>query len=364
MPKGYNAGVLRSCSAQPRPAGRNGSMATIKDIAQKAKVSIATVSRVLNYDPGISVADETRKRIFEIAQQLNYKTLRQRNGVAVKERYRVGLVNWYSDQEEMLDPYYLAIRLGIERECFQRQMELVKLFMPGEPDSRDWSGESLDGMIAIGRFEKEDIDRFPQGFENIVFVDSSPDDNRFDSVVIDLRKSVFEVIDYLIGLGHTAVGYIGGRNTVNNKQVRDEREHAFMERLAVYGLFDAELVFTGDHLYSEDGYRLMKQAISREKLPTAFFIENDSMAVGALRALHEAKLRVPQDISIVGYNGIAISEFLQPPLTTVKVHMEHMGETAVELLADRMAAKREIAKKIVLPTRLQERESSGRPVMQ
>jgi LacI family transcriptional regulator len=105
----------------------------------------------------------------------------------------------------------------------------------------------------------------------------------------------------------------------------------------------------------------MKTAISGEKLPTAFFIENDSMAVGALRALHEAKLRVPHDISIVGYNDIAISAFLQPPLTTVKVHMEHMGETAVELLADRLAAKREIAKKIVLPTRLQERESSGAP---
>ncbi|CAM4104470.1 LacI family DNA-binding transcriptional regulator [Paenibacillus alkaliterrae] len=292
-------------------------------------MSIATVSRVLNYDPGISVADETRKRIFEIAQELNYKTLRQRNGQAVKERYRVGLVNWYSDQEEMLDP---------------------------------WSGETLDGVIAIGRFEKDDLERFPEGFDNIVFVDSSPDDNRFDSVVINLRKSVSELIDYLIGLGHTAIGYIGGHNIVNNKRVQDERELVFMERLSAHGLYDAGLVFTGDNLYSEDGYKLMKTAISGEKLPTAFFIENDSKAVSALRALHEVKLRVPNDVSIVGYSDIAISEFLQPPLTTVKVHMEHIGETAVELLADRMAAKREIAKKIVLPTRLQERESSGKPV--
>ncbi|WP_054022991.1 LacI family DNA-binding transcriptional regulator [Bacillus sp. FJAT-28004] len=333
-------------------------MATIKDIAQQAKVSIATVSRVLNYDPGISVADETRKRIFEIAQQLNYKTLRQRNGTGLKERYRIGLVNWYSDQEEMLDPYYLAIRLGIERECFHRNMDLVKLFMQVHSDGIDWPCESFDGMIAIGRFEKEDLDRFPQGLDPIVFVDSSPDDNRYDSVVIDIGKSVSEVIDYLIRLGHTEIGYIGGHNFVNNKRVRDEREHVFIERMTAKGLFDAELVYTGEHLYSEDGYKLMKQAIDENKLPTAFFIENDSMAVGALRALHEAKLRVPEDISIVGYNDIAISAFLQPPLTTVKVHMEYMGETAVELLADRMTSKRDIAKKIVLPTRLQERESS------
>jgi len=333
-------------------------MATIKDIAQQAKVSIATVSRVLNYDPGISVADETRKRIFEIAQQLNYKTLRQRNGAGLKERYRVGLVNWYSDQEEMLDPYYMAIRLGIERECFHRNMDLVKLFMQVHSDEKDWPDESFDGIIAIGRFEKEDLDRFPQGLGQIVFVDSSPDDNRFDSVVIDIGKSVAEVIDYLIQLGHTEIGYIGGHNVVNNKRVRDEREHVFIERMNDKGLFDAELVYTGEQLYSEDGYKLMKQAIDGNKLPTAFFIENDSMAVGALRALHEAKLRVPEDISIVGYNDIAISAFLQPPLTTVKVHMEYMGETAVELLADRMTSKRDIAKKIVLPTRLQERESS------
>ncbi len=336
-------------------------MATIKDIAHKAGVSIATVSRVLNYDPGISVAAETRKRIFEVAEEMNYKTLRERNHATVKDRYRVGLVNWYSDQEEMLDPYYLAIRLGVEKECFERQFELVKLYMHEGFDGRDWTGDLLDGLVAIGRFEQDDLERFPAGFDNIVFVDSTPDDNRFDSVVIDLRKSVGEVLDYFIDLGHTSIGYIGGHNRVNNKPVKDERELVFIERLTARNLYHPEFVYTGENLYSEDGYKLMKAAIESKILPTAFFIENDSMAVGALRALHEAKLRVPHDISIIGYNDIAISAFLQPPLTTVKVHMEHMGETAVELLADRLAAKRGIAKKVVLPTKLQIRESSGKP---
>jgi LacI family transcriptional regulator len=341
-------------------------MATIKDIAQKASVSIATVSRVLNYDPNISVADDTRKRIFEIAQELNYKTLRERSGQIVgKERYRIGLVNWYSEQEEMLDPYYLAIRLGVEKECYQRQIELVKLYLTaggsGLTEGRERAEEPLDGIIAIGRFEQDDLERFPAQLENIVFVDSSPDDNRFDSVVIDLRKSVGEVLGYLTGLGHTAIGYIGGHNIVNNKRVQDERELVFMQWLSSRGIYDPELVYTGENLYSEDGYKLMKAALAGDRRPTAFFIENDSMAVGALRALHEARLRVPRDISIVGCNDIAISAFLQPPLTTVKVHMEHMGETAVELLADRLTAKRHIAKKVVLPTRLTLRESSGEP---
>lgn len=335
-------------------------MATIKDIARLANVSIATVSRVLNYDPTISVSDETRKRIFEVAQEMNYKTLRERSGQNGKERYRIGLLNWYSDQEEMLDPYYMAIRLGVEKECAQRQMELVKMTGQAGDSRPDRSGESFDGIVAIGRFDSDDLDMLPAGCDNVVFVDSSPDDQRYDSVVIDLPKAVGEVVDHLVRYGHRNIGYIGGRNMVNGKRVRDERELVFGERLRELGLFRPEFVYTGAKLFSEDGYKLMKEALAGGEMPTAFFIENDSMAVGALRALHEAKVSVPKDVSIVGFNDIAISEFLHPPLTTVKVHMEFMGETAVELLAERLATKRDIAKKVVLPTSLTVRDSTAR----
>ncbi|KQO15830.1 LacI family DNA-binding transcriptional regulator [Paenibacillus sp. Leaf72] len=331
-------------------------MATIKDIAQLASVSIATVSRVLNYDPSLSVGDDTRKRIFEIAQELNYKTLRERNGTAAKEMTRIGIVNWYSDQEEMLDPYYMAVRLGVERECFQRQMEVVKLFRQERSYYSEWVGE-LDGMIAIGRFEKEDLDMFPASMDKIVFVDSSPDDQRFDSVIIDLRKSVTELLDYLVHLGHQRIGYIGGHNIVNNKRVRDEREVTLRDYLKNKDIFHPQFIFTGENLFAEDGYVQMSRAIESGELPTAFFIENDSMAVGVLRALHEAGIEVPGAVSLVGFNDIPISEFVQPPLTTVKVHMEYMGETAVELLAERLTTKRSIPKKVVIPTALTIRSS-------
>ncbi|WP_341279510.1 LacI family DNA-binding transcriptional regulator [Paenibacillus sp. FSL H8-0537] len=331
-------------------------MATIKDIAQLANVSIATVSRVLNYDPSLSVGDDTRKRVFEIAQELNYKTLRERNGAAAKEITRIGIVNWYSDQEEMLDPYYMAVRLGVERECFQRQMKVVKLFRQERSYYSEWVGE-LDGMIAIGRFEKEDLDMFPASMDKIVFVDSSPDDQRFDSVIIDLRKSVTEVLDYLVDLGHQRIGYIGGHNMVNNKRVRDEREMTLRDYLISKNIFHPQYIFTGENLFSEDGYVQMSRAIESGELPSAFFIENDSMAVGALRALHEAGIEVPGTVSLVGFNDIPISEFVQPPLTTVKVHMEYMGETAVELLAERLTTKRSIPKKVVIPTALTIRNS-------
>uniref|UniRef100_A0A7U3YF48 Transcriptional regulator, LacI family n=1 Tax=Geobacillus sp. (strain Y4.1MC1) TaxID=581103 RepID=A0A7U3YF48_GEOS0 len=331
-------------------------MATLKEIAEKVGVSVATVSRVLNYDTTLSVSDETRKRIFEVAQQLNYKTLRERSQQA-KERFRFGLIHWYSERQELDDPYYMAIRLGVEKECFERQIELVKLFKQNGsyPEERM---EHLDGIIAVGKFGPKDVSAFVARTEHIVFVDCSPDEQKFDSVVIDLRKSTIMVLDHLLQLGHQKIGYIGGREYVDGQTpLHDEREATFYEYLYLKGIYDSRYVWTGSFT-AEDGYRLMKQAISAKDLPTAFFIASDSMAIGALRALHEAQIPVPNHVSIVGFNDLPTAKFIHPPLTTVKVYTEFMGETAVELLVERLTTKRTICKKVVVPTKLVVRESS------
>lgn len=337
-------------------------MATIKDIAGQAGVSMATVSRVLNYDPTLSVSDETRKRILEIAQELNYRTPRERNGGAItngtsKETRRIGLMNWYTDQEEMLDPYYMAIRLGIERECFKHQFELVKMYKHSTGESMDWNGEAPDGVIAIGRFEQQDLGCFPFNLDAVVFVDSSPNEEHYDSVVFDMGHAVRRALTYLNGLGHTRIGYIGGHNESYGRTTRDERELAFSEWFKERNVYEPSLVYMGDNWYPEDGYQLMRTALAANCRPTAFLVQNDSMAIGALRALHEAGIKVPEEMSIIGFNDIAMAEFIQPPLTTIKVHMEYMGETAVELIAERLLSKRNIAKKVVLPTKLIVRES-------
>jgi LacI family transcriptional regulator len=332
-------------------------MATLKDIAERAGVSVATVSRVLNYDSTLSVSDETRKRIFEIAQELNYKKLKERHLTPSKERLRIGLVYWYSEKQELDDPYYMAIRLGVEKECFHRQIELVKLFKQNGTYESEWLTQ-LDGIIAVGKFGPKDISVFTACTENIVFVDCSPDEHRFDSVVVDFRKATMEVLDHLIALGHTDIGYIGGREYVDGEQLlKEERETTFYEYLYLKNLYHPEYMFIG-HFTAEDGYKLMKRALNAKKRPTAFFIASDSMAIGALRALHEAEIQVPDEIAIVGFNDIPTAKFVQPPLTTVKVYTEFMGETAVELLVERLTANRNICKKIIIPTELVIRESS------
>ncbi|WNF37479.1 LacI family DNA-binding transcriptional regulator [Bacillaceae bacterium IKA-2] len=332
-------------------------MATIKDIAERAGVSIATVSRVLNYDQSMSVGEETKKRIFEIAEALSYKTIKERVNQQKKHVLKFGLIHWYSEQQEIADPYYMAIRLGVEQECFNRNVELIKLFKQGESYQSDRL-DGLDGIIAVGKFSESDVAVFNKASKNVVFVDSSPDVHKFDSVVIDFRTSMIEVLDYLISLGHKQIGYIGGVESVEaGILIKDIRELTFYEHLNTKGLINSEFIFTG-RFTTEDGYNLMKYSISRENKPTAYFIASDSMAIGAIRALHEAGINVPNEISIVGFNDIATSKFLQPSLTTVKVYTEFMGETSVDLLVERIETNRSISKKVVLPTKLLKRESS------
>ncbi|MGR3765886.1 LacI family DNA-binding transcriptional regulator [Rossellomorea sp. NS-SX7] len=332
-------------------------MATLKDIAQKAGVSLATVSRVLNYDASLSVTDETKKKIFQIAQDMNYKTLRNRKDPQqINDRLQFGLVYWYSDQQEMADPYYMAVRNGVERECQERNIDLVKLFKNGNTIDPSRLTE-LDGIIAVGKYSQSEIDAFEKAARQLVLVDYSPSDD-YDSVVVDFRKAMTEVLDYLLSLGHERIGYIGGKEYVLEEEpIRDEREVTFREYLSLKGLHNPAFIWTDGNFTSESGYSLMQEALKKDEVPTAFFVASDSMAIGAIRALHEEGIAIPEEVSIVGFNDIATSKFLQPSLTTVKVYTEFMGESAVELLLDQIQSKRELAKKVVVPVHLVKRES-------
>ncbi|MCE7792699.1 LacI family DNA-binding transcriptional regulator [Salipaludibacillus sp. CUR1] len=334
-------------------------MATIRDIANKTGFSIATVSRVLNYDTSLSVSAATKERIFKAAEDLNYRTLKERAAKQESKTYKVGMVQLKSDIEEINDPYYLAIRLGIEKICRAENIELVKVIRQSE-DLNLNSVDKVDGFIVVGKFLPEEIKKLREITDSLTFVDDSPLEATCDSVVIDFNKSLVNVLDYLISLNHREIGFIGGtQRTSPDHYVIDEREKAFKEYLTLKGLFNEEYMFTGQFT-SEDGYQLMKEALKKPKLPTAFFVASDSMAIGALRALHEHNITVPDEVSIVGFNDIAASKFLQPSLSTVKVYTEFMGETAVELMVERLKTRRKIPKKVVIPTEFIKRESTGK----
>ena len=201
-------------------------MATIKDIAKVAGVSIATVSRVLNFDDTLNVTDTTKQRIFEVAEELNYIKKKEKN--IKKSTYKVAIANWYTEKEEVLDPYYLSIRMAIEKKCASENIEVVKL----SPFFTTYTIK-VDGIIAIGKFGHKEVEKLRTISENIVFVDSSPESEVYDSVVSDLKYATINILNYLEELGHKNIGFISGTEYINEgtEIFVDRRERTYKEEM-------------------------------------------------------------------------------------------------------------------------------------
>lgn len=328
-------------------------MATIKDIAKKAGVSQATVSRVLNYDATLSVTDITKKKIFEAAENLSYRKRPSRKYAGKK----IAVVNWYTtEKEELNDLYYLSIRLGIEERCQQLDMRSEVYYYN---DLHKINSNEMAGIIAVGKFSDSQVKELRQINPLVVFVDFSPDEDKHDAIVIDFEKATRNIIDYFIETDHEHIGFIGGRETLRDvaEPIVDEREETFQTYLTEKGLFNENNMYVGSFSVDE-GYNLMKRAIEElgVDLPTAFVMSSDVMAIGALRALHEESIAVPDRVSIFGINDMTVSRYVFPSLSTVKVYTEVMGETAVDTLLERINGRR-IAKKIFVSTKLVIRKS-------
>lgn len=322
-------------------------MATIREVAEKAGVSMATVSRVLNFDETLNVTEETKNRIFETAQALEYVSSHRRKK---QKALNIGIAHWYTKEQELKDPYYLALRIAVEKKCDEESIVFQRIA------ACDKSHKALDGIIAIGKFGEGAIGQLEDYECPIVFVDFSPDEEKYDAVVTDYQKGVQKALRYLLDLGHREIGYIGGEEYLEANVIEDERELTFKKFMEERNLYHAEWHFKGSFL-PEEGYRLMKQCLEMKHFPAAFFIASDPVAIGAYKAISEAGLQVGRDISLIGFDDIYTSQFLIPSLTTVKVYTDFMGETAVELLAEKIRTKRNIHKKILIPTKLIIRES-------
>lgn len=321
-------------------------MATIKEIADKAGVSMAAVSRVLNYDETLNVSMETKKRIFEIAEELEYVPGNRKKR---KKKYKIALCYSYSIEEELEDTYYLSLRVSMEKKLANEKLDIVRI------DNLDLSKlKMVDGIIALGSFNGSDIKVLEETSKPIVFVDTYPEEDIFDSIVIDFKKATSRALEYLVNLGHSRIAYIGGNNSGT-----DLREKTYREFMIRNEIFNTEYLRISGYA-PRDGYMEMKELLGLENRPTAVFVANDSIAIGCYKAVSEKGFSIPREMSIVGFNDISSAQYLSPPLTTIKLHMEFMGETAVDLILERLVNERVISKKVVVPTELVIRDSCSK----
>lgn len=336
-------------------------MATLKEIAERTGVSMATVSRVLNFDETLSVSPDKRKKILEVAEELDYVPPGRKAGARAASRKkgarpRIGLVHFLSVEEELEDPYYISIRIGIERRSQEAGFELVKLFKTEDGYHADQL-RNIAGLIAIGKFARAEIDSFRAYCSDIVAVDSTPCPNELDSVSVEVDASMRLLLDFLQGQGFSRIGFFGCREIYEEYRtyLGERRYTAFVEYLRERNLFEEKYVSL-DLLTARSGYSMFMAAWEKRDIPEVIIAGNDTTALGIMKAIHECGLRIPQDISVVGINDIPTAQYTFPPLTTVRFHSEFMGETAVDLLRERLEG-RTIPKKLIVPSHLVIRDS-------
>ena len=198
-------------------------MATIKDIANAAGISAGAVSRILNNDPTLSVSPETKKRVLEIAQELNYQKSRNRD----KSIFKMGILQWFSAEQEMQDSYYLLVRQGIEDFCQKHSIGIVRAFQSDAASIATL--QDVDGLICIGKFSDEEIHKFIDICKNIVFLDMPVSDYNITTLTMDFKAAVYDALDYLTELGHKRIAYLGGKEYVGNQELfTEERKQAFI----------------------------------------------------------------------------------------------------------------------------------------
>ena len=164
-------------------------------------------------------------------------------------------------------------------------------------------------------------------------------------------------MDCFIANGHTKIGFVGcAEKDKDGRELKDERMDAVKKYLTEKGLYHPEYIKTGLY-HAKYGYQLLKELYEEGNLPTALFVANDSMAVGCYKAAYELGLKIPDDISLIGFNDIPTAKYMIPPLTTVRLYMEFMGEYSVRMLEERVLGERELCLKVTVPTKLYLRDS-------
>ena len=307
-------------------------MATIKDIAERASVSVATVSRVLNNDATMSVSAETRQKIFETADSLGYIKYK-RNSASSKFKKRIAVIQWYTEQEESQDLYYYSIRVGIEEQALTLGYDIVRIFN----DTPLSNAKNIDGIVAVGKYSYTQIKELEKLSPNLIFVDSDTLNYGHTCITTDFENSVINALDHFITNKQYRIGMLAGEEFTADKKTPliDPRFYTFKNYLSAQRLYNSKYVYIGKFT-TDDGYTLMKQAIvdHKDNLPQAFFIANDALAIGALRALHEANIKVPEQVSIISFNDTAIARQVYPPLSSITVFTEEMGKTAISTLCN------------------------------
>jgi len=332
--------------------------ATIRDIAELAGVSVATVSRVINDRP--DVAPETRDAVLRHVREHNFTTNRSARALSGG---RTGLVGWAMPL--VRGDYFAAILSGALEAVYEQELRMV-LCTTLHEHAREVSllerladGTTDGGIILLPEESNSELMALQEsGFPFVVADPRVPLDEGIPAVSAAHRSGAKAATDHLLALGHRRIGHISGRS---GWAATEERIEGYHTALAAAGVLPtSDLVAEGTY-ETASGYEAANVLLDLPDPPTAIFAANDNMAAGVLRAARERGLTVPSDLSVVGFDDGDLATVMSPALTTVRQPLAELGRTAVSLLTRMLERQRVEALRVELATKLVVRETTGPP---
>lgn len=316
-------------------------MATIKEISEKAGVSMATVSRVLNKDDSMAVSDAVRNQIFEIAHELGYVPVKLRH-LKVEDGITIGVADWHIIRRESTNQKLTDLTKMAER-CCQFPVRFIRLFYGQDA--------KVDGVIALGYFTEDETAYLLRQSCALIFVGSNRSDYLFDRIMIDHESGVRDMLRSMTEeQGVRSVGYLGGIYQDASVRIGEKRMRFFEGLLKEKELFRPEFFLVGECL-AKSGYEMIRRAAETGGLPDGILIGNDEMAEGALAAMEELGIVPGRDISVTVYKDIETRFFETNSCDIVRMYTDFMWENMLRCLLERVEQKRQETITMIFPSK-------------
>ncbi len=332
---------------------------TLKELGRLAGVHPSTVARVLNDDPRQRVGVEVRRRILALAREYGYQPNHVARSLRTKRSSVIGTLI-----PDIANPFFALMFRGIEDALAERDFSVILANTDDDPQREERGvamlrGRQVDGLIlATARRHDPTIERLVAARVPMVLVNRHTESLTANAVVpADYAGSV-TAIDHLVSLGHQRIAHIAGSNEMSTGATR---QRGYRDGLERHGLgFDPDLLVEGSYR-EQGGYDAMRRLLALARRPTAVFAVNDLAAAGALRAIREAGLGVPHDISLVGFNDLATLASTTPGLTSLHLPLHQMGVAAARRLLAQILDGAAFSEPVIVPVTLVVRGSTGRP---
>ena len=335
---------------------------TLKEIAKEAGVSISTVSRVLNNTNPKAASQEVRDRIWEIVRRTGYTpnsaAQNLKLGVTSKANNRSLACLFARTPNAPNDPFFSTLAKSVEMEAYQHNYILKSSFTSFDITKSETCRLILDnnvnGVVILGRCDKQTLKFLKQHFHYVAYTGLNGIEANYDQILCDGYDASLCALEYLIELGHKHIGYVG-------ETIAENRYLGYKAILSKYQLPFEQSYVASVPFSSNNGYNGTKKLLESTKNITAIFCGNDITAIGAIRAIKDLGLKIPEDISIISIDDIDTAQYLSPMLTTVHIPVEEMGKTAAKILIDRIQGGHTLPMRINLPCYLAKRESCAPP---